>query len=349
MDTSLAASQGHGNADPASVFSLDEAASRSAVVNEAEASSFIDPRSSFTVSVVIPARDESGSIERVLAGIRAQLPDAELLVVDDGSSDDTGARARAAGARVVRHPQSKGVGAGVKTGFRHASGDVVLVMDADGQMDPAYIPAMLAKIAEGYDMVVGARTAETIGDTALRRAGNAALVALGSYLVETPVHDVTSGYRAVRRSVMQEFLHLVPNRYGYPITITLALVRAGYSVGFVPVVSRRRESGKSRQKLFRNGVRMGLIVLRMISLFAPLRVYFPVALGMQLLALISFLYSFLVTYPLRLYVPNSAVALFVGGIIVFMFGLNAEQVAALRFQPAERSDGRDVGEPGSPT
>ncbi|MBC8078456.1 MAG: glycosyltransferase, partial [Chloroflexales bacterium] len=244
----------------------------------------------------------------------------------------------------------KGVGAGVKTGFRHATGDVVLVMDADGQMDPAYIPAMLAKIAEGYDMVVGARTPETIGDTALRRVGNAALVGLGSYLVETPVHDVTSGYRAVRRSVMQEFLHLVPNRYGYPITITLALVKAGYSVGFVPVVSRRRVSGKSRQQLFRNGVKMSLIVLRMISLFAPLRVYFPVALGMELLALLSFLYSFLVTYQFRLYIPNSAVALFVGGIIVFMFGLNAEQVAALRFQPFEREESsRGVEEPGPPT
>lgn len=303
--------------------------------------------STLSVSVVIPARDEAGSIGRVLAGIRAQLPDAELLVVDDGSADDTGARARAAGARVVRHPYSKGVGAGVKAGFRHATGDVVLVMDADGQMDPAYIPAMLAKIAEGYDMVVGARTRETIGDTALRRAGNAALVALGSYLVETPVYDVTSGFRAVRRSVMREFLHLVPNRYGYPITITLALVKAGYSVGFVPVVGRRRETGRSRQKLFRNGVRMGLIVLRVISLFAPLRVYFPVALAMQLLALLSFLYSFLITYPLRLYIPNSTVALFVGGIIVFMFGLNAEQVAALRFQSPAPEEG--PGEPDSPS
>ena len=213
-------------------------------------------------------------------------------------------------------------------------------MDADGQMDPTYIPALLGKIAEGYDMAVGARTDDTIGDSTARRFGNKALVALGSYLVETPVFDVTSGYRAVRRNVMLDYLHLVPNRYGYPITITLALVKAGYSVAFVPVVSRRRESGRSRQKIWRNGVKFGLISLRMISLFAPLRVYFPVALMMQVLALVSFLISFFITDPFRFHVPNSAVGLFVGGVIVFMFGLNAEQVAALRSRPTGEEETR---------
>lgn len=289
----------------------------------------------FTVTVVIPARDERESIGRVLAGIRAYLPTAELLVVDDGSIDDTSAQVLAAGGRVVRHPQSKGVGAGVKTGIRHAKGEVILVMDADGQMDPAHIPQILGKLAEGYDMIVGARTADTIGGNLARRLGNNALVRLGSYLVETPVYDVTSGYRAVRRAVIMECLHLVPNRYGYPITITLALIKAGYSVGFVPVVSPRRESGRSRQKVWRNGVRFGLISLRMISLFAPLRVYFPVALMMEMLALVSFMISFFITDPFRFHIPNSAVGLFVGGVIVFMFGLNAEQVAALRARPPD--------------
>lgn len=287
----------------------------------------------FSVSVVIPARDEEESIARVLRGIADVLPQAELIVVDDGSIDATGEQARSAGARVVRHPESKGVGSGVKSGFRAARGEVVLVMDADGQMDPAYIPDLLGKIADGYDMAVGARTEDTIGDTSARRAGNKALVALGSYLVETPVHDVTSGYRAVRRSVMLEYLHLVPNRYGYPITITLALVKAGYSVAFVPVVSRRRETGQSRQKIWRNGFKFGIITLRMISLFAPLRVYLPVSLGMAFLGLISFLISFFITDPSRFHIPNSAVGLFVGAIIVFMFGLNAEQVATLSAKP----------------
>ncbi|MCG8349419.1 MAG: glycosyltransferase family 2 protein [Chloroflexales bacterium] len=285
----------------------------------------------FTVTVVLPAFNEGHGIGHVLEVIRTSLPNAELLVVDDASSDDTVERVQAAGARVVRHPLNKGNGAAVKTGIRHASGDVILLMDADGQMDPAYIPAILGKLATGYDMVVGARTPETQGDSLARRLGNRALDALGSYLVEAPVRDLTSGYRAMRREVIMEFLPILPNRYSYPTTSTLALIKGGYSVGFVPIKGKRRQGGRSGQKLLRNGVRFGLIILRMISLFAPLRVYFPVALLMQALALISFLISYFITDPVRgLYIPNSALALFVGGVVVFMFGLLAEQIAALR-------------------
>lgn len=286
----------------------------------------------FTVSVIIPAFNEGHGITTVLATVRGYLPDAEILVVDDASSDDTAAQAQAAGAHVIRHPVNKGNGAAIKTGIRNATGEVVLLMDADGQMDPGYIPVILTKLAEGYEMIVGARTAATQGDSPVRRLGNAALDQLGSYLVEMPVQDLTSGYRAMRRDVILEFIHLLPNRYSYPTTSTLALVKAGYSVGFVPIQSRRRQGGQSNQKLFRNGVKFGLIMLRMISLFAPLRVYFPVALIMQGLALLSFLISFFITDPERLFIPNSAVGLFVGGIIVFMFGLLAEQIAALRMR-----------------
>jgi glycosyltransferase involved in cell wall biosynthesis len=284
----------------------------------------------FTITVVLPAFNEGHGIGRVLEVIRAALPNAELLVVDDASSDDTVERAQEAGARVIRHPLNKGNGAAVKTGIRNATGDVILLMDADGQMDPDYIPAILGRLATGYDMVVGARTPETQGDSLARRLGNRALDALGSYLVEAPIHDLTSGYRAMRREVIMEFLPILPNRYSYPTTSTLALIKGGYSVGFVPIEGKRRQGGRSGQKLLRNGIRFGLIILRMISLFAPLRVYFPVALLMQFLALLSFLISYFITDPARLYIPNSALALFVGGIVVFMFGLLAEQIAALR-------------------
>lgn len=286
----------------------------------------------FTVTVVLPAYNEAENIGRVLAVVRERLPDAELLVVDDASRDETAERAQAAGARVVRHVVNKGNGAAVKTGLRNATGEVVLLMDADGQMDPAYIPQLLGKVAEGYDMVVGARTADTQGDTLARRLGNGALNRLGSYLVETPIADLTSGYRAVRRAVIMDYIHLLPNSYSYPTTSTLALAQAGYRVGFVPIAGQRRTGGKSHQKLLRNGIRFGLIILRMISLFAPLRVYFPIAVAMELLALVSFLVSFFVTDPLRFHIPNSAVGLFIGGVIVFMFGLLAEQVAALRIK-----------------
>lgn len=286
----------------------------------------------FTVTVVIPAYNEAHGIAAVVGRVRAALPDAEVLVVDDCSRDDTAAHALAAGARVERHPMNRGNGAAVKTGIRRATGEVVLLMDADGQMDPRYIPDILGKLAAGFDMVVGARSRDTQGDNIARRLGNHALDALGGYLVESPVLDLTSGYRAMRRDVIMEFIHLLPNRYSYPTTSTLALLKGGYSVAYVPIEGQRRQGGQSGQKLLRNGVRFGLIILRVVSLFAPLRVYFPVALGMQALAFVSFLISFFITDPLRFHVPNSAVGLFVGGIIVFMFGLNAEQIAALRFQ-----------------
>ncbi len=289
----------------------------------------------FSVTVVIPAYNEGAAIGGVLAVIHSYLPMAELLVVDDCSDDDTAAQAHAAGARVIRRPLNRGNGAAVKTGIRHATGEVILLMDADGQMDPAFIPAILGKLAEGFDMVVGARSVQTQGDTALRRMGNQALDRLGSYLIEMPIHDLTSGYRAMRREVILEFIHLLPNRYSYPTTSTMALARAGYTIAFVPIDARRRQGGQSGQKLLRNGIKFGLIILRMISLFAPLRVYFPVAILMELLALLSFLISFFITDPLRFHIPNSAVGLFVGGIIVFMFGLLAEQIAALRFVKRE--------------
>jgi len=287
----------------------------------------------FSVTVVIPAYNEEHGIATVVATIRAYLPDAEVLVIDDASADATAEQARQAAARVLRHPLNKGNGAAVKTGIRNATGDVVLLMDADGQMDPRYIPAILGNLAEGYDMVVGARTPDTQGDTLFRRLGNRALDGLGSYLVETQVQDLTSGYRAMRREVIMEFIHLLPNRYSYPTTSTLALAKAGYSVGFVPIRGQRRQAGRSRQKLLRNGIKFGLIILRMISLFAPLRVYFPVALVMFGLGMLSFLLNILVIEPERgLYIPNSALGLFIGSVVIFMFGLLAEQIAALRLQ-----------------
>ncbi|WP_416181155.1 glycosyltransferase family 2 protein [Chloroflexus sp.] len=292
----------------------------------------------FTVSVVVPAYNEAHGIAQVIERVRAVLPEAEIVVVDDCSQDDTATVAHKSGARVIRHPVNRGNGAAVKTGIRRARGEVVLLMDADGQMDPRYIPDLLGGIAAGYDMVVGVRTHETQGDSIFRRWGNRALDALGSYLVETKVRDLTSGYRAMRRDVIMEFINLLPNRYSYPTTSTLALLKAGYHVGYVPVTGQRRQGGRSGQKLLRNGIRFGLIILRIVSLFAPLRVYFPVALSMQGLALLSFLISFFITDPFRFHVPNSAMGLFVGSIIVFMFGLNAEQVAALRFQRPLHSD-----------
>jgi glycosyltransferase involved in cell wall biosynthesis len=281
-----------------------------------------------TVSVVIPAYNEGPRVGTVVAAVRAQLPDAEIIVVDDASHDDTAAQAAQAGARVIARPHNLGNGAGVKTGIRAARGAAVVVIDADGQHDPA----------ERYDMVIAARPGRTSHENLIRWLGNSVLNALGTYLTGMPMRDLTSGFRAMRRSVMLEHLHLLPNQFGWPMTSALALAKAGHHIRFETTTMRRRQGGHSTQKLFKNGVRNVLIMLRMISLFAPLRIYFPAALLMLGGSLASFLTSFLLTDPGRVRVPNSAVGLFVGAVVVFMFGLLAEQIAALRLQRAPHDE-----------
>jgi glycosyltransferase involved in cell wall biosynthesis len=284
----------------------------------------------FTISVVIPAFNEGPRVGAIIHAIRAELPQAEIIVVDDASSDDTSAQAAAAGAHVITRPHNMGNGAGVKTGVRAAAGEVVVVMDADGQHDPADLPRLLELIGP-YDMVVATRVDRESQENAVRWLGNGAVNTFGSYLVGMPMLDLTSGYRAVKRAVLLEFLHLLPNTFGWPNTSAMALAKAGYHIRFEPVTMRKRQGGRSTQKLFKNGVRNVLIMLRMVSLFAPLRVYFPVALVMFALSLLAYIASVAVN-GVWLKIPNATAALFVGGIVVFMFGLLAEQIAGLRFE-----------------
>jgi glycosyltransferase involved in cell wall biosynthesis len=212
---------------------------------------------------------------------------------------------------------------------------VIVIIDADGQHDPADLPKLLNHIGP-YDMVIGSRDREG-QENWVRWIGNNMLNRLGSYLMEREMQDLTSGFRAMRRELILEFIHLLPNQYSWPTTSALAFVKAGYHVRFEPIKMYKRQSGQSRQKLFRNGVRFTLIILRIVSLFAPLRVYFPVAITMFVLGIISFLISFFITDAGRgLYIPNSALGLFIGSVIVFMFGLLAEQIAGLRFRGPDR-------------
>ncbi len=287
----------------------------------------------FSVSVVIPARNEAASIGRVVRGVLEQCPDAEVLVIDDASTDRTAEEAEAAGARVIRRPYNIGNGAGIKTGIRSAAGDVLIVIDADGQHDPAEIPRLLRQIG-AYDMVIGER--DRAGQQNwVRWAGNSALNRLGSYVVGMPMRDLTSGFRAMRRSVMLEFVHLLPNQFSWPTTSALAFAKGGYHIRFEPITVRRRESGQSAQKLLRNGIKFTLIILRIVSLFAPLRVFFPVSLAMVLLSGLAYAAS-VAASGIWLKIPNATVALFVGAVVIFMFGLLAEQIASLWFKGQNR-------------
>jgi len=282
-----------------------------------------------TVSIVIPAFNEERAIGEVVTHLRAAAPWREILVIDDGSADATAARAAEAGACVIRHPYNKGNGAAVKTGIRHAQGEFVLIIDADGQHQPADACRIVARLGE-YDLVVGARDATTQA-TVVRRHGNEVLNALAGYLTGRPIPDLTSGFRGARREHLREFLHLLPNGFSTPTTTTLAFIRAGYNVMFEPIAARRR-LGQSKIKLTRDGASFFLILLKVITIFSPLRVFVPVSASSFAIGTLYGIGNFVSTGR----IPNGAVILILFAALVFLVGLVSEQVASLRFDGHSR-------------
>jgi len=276
-------------------------------------------------SVVIPAFNEAASVASVVTSLRAAASWHEIVVVDDGSSDDTAAHAGAAGACVVRHPYNKGNGAAVKTGIRNTSGAFVLIVDADGQHPAADALRLVAALAQ-YDLVVGARSGRTQSGLA-RRIGNAALNALASYLTEQRIPDLTSGFRAARRECLVEFLHLIPNGFSTPTTTTLAFIKAGYSVKFEPIDAAQRQ-GESKIRLGSDGFGFFLILLKVITIFSPLRIFVPISVGAFLLGAGYGAW----TIATQSHVTNSSVLLIVLSVVIFLVGLISEQISSLRFE-----------------
>ena len=278
-----------------------------------------------TVSIVIPAKDEAPSIGDVVGRLKAAADWREVIVVDDGSADATADRAREAGACVIRHPYNKGNGAAVKTGTRHASGDFVRIVDGDGQHHADDARRLVARLGE-FDLVVGARRAATQA-TLTRRAGNAVLNRLASYLTGRPIPDLTSGFRGIRRDVLREFLHLLPNGFSTPTTTTLACIKAGYNVTFEPIDAGTRV-GYSKMRVARDGASFLMILLKLVTLFSPLRIFAPIS-GLALTA--GALYG-VSNFFAAGRIPNGAVVLLLFAVIVFLVGLVSEQITALRFQ-----------------
>jgi glycosyltransferase involved in cell wall biosynthesis len=281
-----------------------------------------DPSSA---SVVIPAFNEGEVIGSLVAAIAAAGPWHEIIVVDDGSTDGTGEAARAAGAEVVKHPYNKGNGAAVKSGIRKATGEYVLILDGDGQHPPEDARRLVSRLGE-YDLVIGARSPATQASGA-RRAGNALLNWLATYLTARTIPDLTSGFRAARLSHLREFVHLLPNGFSTPTTTTLAFIKAGYNVTFEPTEARRR-TGNSKIKLARDGFKFFLILLRVITIFSPLRIFMPVSLAALVL---GSGYAFW-TIATQSHITNSSVLLIMFAAIVFLVGLVSEQISALRFE-----------------
>lgn len=278
------------------------------------------------ISVILPARNEAGAVGATVAGIRARLPEAEIIVVDDGSTDDTAALAQAAGARLVRHPYGMGNGAAIKSGARAARGRVLVFMDADGQHDPADIPRLLAALEQGYAMAVGARGAGSQASVG-RGLANALYNRLASWMVDHPVADLTSGFRAVRAEPFREFIYLLPNGFSYPTTCTMAFFRSAYAVAYVPITAHKR-IGKSHIKPLRDGLRFLLIIFKIATLYAPLKLFAPVSAAFFLLGLGWYGY----TYHHEGRFTNMSALLLSAAVIVFLIGLISEQITNLTYK-----------------
>src|SRR2546426_2529388 len=269
--------------------------------------------------------NEGDAIGLVVTTLRATAPWHEIIVVDDGSVDSTGDHARGAGARVIRHPYNKGNGAAVKTGIRAATGEFILIVDADGQHRPEDAQRLVSRLGE-YDLVIAARGAATQA-TLMRRLGNLTLNRLASHLTARPIPDLTSGFRAARRDCLREFIHLVPTGFSTPTTTTLAFIKAGYNVAFEPIHARPR-SGRSKIRFAHDGARFLLILLKIVTLFSPLRIFLPISVLSFATGSIYGVWNMMTNGK----IPNGAVILILFAVIVFLVGLVSEQVASLRFE-----------------
>ncbi len=281
------------------------------------------------ISIVLPAKNEEQAVGQTITRLVELCPEAEIIVVNDGSSDQTAAVAEAAGAKIVTHPYSKGNGAAIKSGARAASGEFIVFMDADGQHDSADIPRLLEKLAEGNDMVVGARqkgSQASIG----RGLANGLYNRLASWMTGHKVEDLTSGFRAVRVEKFREYLYLLPNGFSYPTTSTMAFFRAGHSVAYVPIHAAKRV-GKSHIRLFRDGARFLIIIFKIGTLFSPLKIFAPISLAMFLLATSWYLWTW---WHIGRFTNMSAL-LYTGSITVFLMGLISEQITALMYRGAD--------------
>jgi glycosyltransferase involved in cell wall biosynthesis len=282
------------------------------------------------LSIVIPARNEAAGLTNLLPALRRSFPDAEIIVVSDASSDGTDAIVLECGAKLIRHPYQMGNGAGIKSGARCAMGDTLVFMDADGQHRPDDISRLIAKLEAGYDMAVGARSSQSQAGIH-RAAANGFYSRFASWIVGRRIEDLTSGFRAVRAEKFRRFLYLLPNGFSYPTTITMAFFRVGFPVAYVPIEAPRR-IGKSHIRILRDGVRFLMIIFKVGTLYAPLKIFLPTSLAFFLAGLGYYLHTFVTAHRFT----NMSALLLATSALVFLMGLISEQITALNYRDSER-------------
>lgn len=278
-----------------------------------------------SLSIIVPAKNEATTIGDVVKRARELYEHSEVIVVDDGSSDETGAVACRAGALVLRHPVPLGNGAAVKAGARRATGEILVFMDGDGQHRADEISSLLQLLDEGYDMAIGARGSGSHANTG-RLFANGFYNIFASFIAGRKIFDLTSGFRAVRSELFRRFLYLLPNGFSYPTTITMAFLRGGYPVGFAPITAHKR-SGKSHIRPIRDGIRFLVIIFKIATLYSPLKVFIPISASFFAVGLAYYGY----TYFTQGRFTNMSLLILSASVIVFLIGLLSEQITALTY------------------
>ena len=288
-----------------------------------------------SVSIILPAKNESIGLENLLQDIRRHCPDAEIVLVNDCSTDDTADIAGKFVDKVVNHPYSMGNGAAIKNGARAASGDTLVFMDADGQHSPSDIGRLLEIFEKGFEMVIGARKPTTHASL-FRRFANNFYNKLASMMTGVKIEDLTSGFRVINAEKFRQYLYLLPNGFSYPTTITMAFLRSGYPITYLPIEARQRV-GKSKIHLLKDGMRFLLIILKIGSLFSPLRMFLPISLALFVTSICYYLYTFITIHRLT----NMSAILFLAALLIFLIGIIAEQISALHYQSVDKSEVRE--------
>jgi glycosyltransferase involved in cell wall biosynthesis len=290
------------------------------------------------ISIILPAKNEAEGLSRLLPELCQDFPEAEIIVVNDGSTDDTAEVCARHRVRVISHVYSMGNGAAVKTGARNAAGNILVFMDADGQHVPGDIHRLVEKINEGYDMAVGARQLDTHASLT-RRIGNTLYNTLASWMTGYPVADLTSGFRAARARHFRKFLYLLPNKFSYPTTSTMAFFRSGLPIAYVPIRALQRSgSRKSHIRLFHDGFRFLIIILKIGALFSPMRFFLPIS-GLLFITGVAY-YGY--TYFSWGRLTNMTVLMLMASLFTFLIGIVSEQISALHYKDIEESKRRTI-------
>lgn len=288
-----------------------------------------------SLSIILPAKNEAAGLTRILPRIKELYPDAELIIVNDHSDDDTADVCKQHKVKLITHPYTMGNGSAIKSGARAATGDILVFMDADGQHDPGDINDLLDGLAKGFDMVVGARQ-YTLAQSPLRRIANRIYNTLASWMTGRRILDLTSGFRAVHAVKFRQFLYLLPNGFSYPTTITMAFMRSGYPVAYTPIKARKRE-GTSKIRIIHDGLRFFIIILKVGALFSPMRLFLPVSAMLLLLGIGYYSYTYVISGRFT----NMSALLFISSVFTFLIGILSEQISSLHYRNHEPEPARE--------